>query len=108
MSARRLAWWAMAEAGAREISIDSVVAQVASQVHVANNGTTIILSLADNAYFSLDEVGGEIWVALAEPIRVRDICARIRARFEVDEERCAQDTLRLVRELIEAGLAVAR
>ncbi len=98
----------MSEAGRREITIDSMVAQVTSQVHVANKGTTIILSLADNAYFSLDEVGGEIWIALAEPIRVRDICARILARFEVDEERCVQDTLRLVRELIDAGLAVAR
>ena len=98
----------MADAGRGEISIDSVVSQTTSQVHVANNGTTIILALANNSYFSLDEVGGEIWAALAEPVRVRDICARILARYEVDEERCTQDTLRLLRELIEAGLAVAR
>ena len=90
------------------LTLTSVVSQTPTQVHVEVNGTTVILSMASNAYFSLTEVGSTIWTLLRQPVTVQELCTAVMARYEVDAARCERDTLDLVADLLAAGLVVRR
>jgi len=55
--------------------------------------------------YSLNETGGLVWDAMAEPIMVSEICARLASAFDVDEATCERDVVAVVSALCEAGLA---
>jgi hypothetical protein len=64
----------------------------------------MILNLNDGVYYGLDDVGARIWELLQERRAVVDIRDALLAEFDVDQERCEKDLLRLLGELIEARL----
>jgi len=57
--------------------------------------------------YSLNETGAVVWDLLAEPVKVADLCARLRQEFNVDEARCLADVTELLQSLREAGLVEA-
>jgi len=59
-------------------------------------GETILLQLESGNYFSLNEAGVTVWNALDAPRTLKELCDRVADEYEVDEERCKQDVLRLV------------
>jgi hypothetical protein len=44
-------------------------------------------------YFLLDDVAAAVWSRLAEPVRVADLVAELRQRYDVDPEQCEADLL---------------
>ena len=54
--------------------------------------------------FSMAGSGRLIWTEAAEPIRVRDLCARLRKRYRVEEQVCTTQTLAYVNALVAEGL----
>lgn len=83
----------------------SIVRQSALQVHVAQEGSTILLSLGSDRYYRLDAIGSAIWAQLRAPIAVTALTAHLRAHYDVDAATCELDTLALLQDLIAAGLA---
>ncbi len=59
----------------------------------------VLLSLRDGMYYGLDDVGGEIWKLLQEPVSVADICRAIVEAYDVDPARCRRDVEALIAEL---------
>ncbi len=51
----------------------------------------VILNLARNSYFALDDVGARIWSFLEAPISAAELCQELRREFDVDEVRCLAD-----------------
>lgn len=68
----------------------------------------VMLNLADGTYYGLNEVGSEIWKRLQTPASVAEICEAIEEVFEVDDEVCFRDVVRLLDELIARGLVERR
>ena len=64
----------------------------------------VILNLADGQYYGLDEVGAEVWKALASPATVDDVCRAITSAFDVEDACCREDVLSLLGELASRGL----
>jgi glycerol dehydrogenase-like iron-containing ADH family enzyme len=62
--------------------------------------------LTEGAYFELNDVGSRVWQLLQQPCSVRSIRDTLLEEYEVSNEQCEQDVLKLVNELIERGLAV--
>ena len=54
--------------------------------------------------FSLNESAGRIWQMIATPTSFDDLCTRLRAEYNVDEETCLLEVSALLRELNHAGL----
>ena len=56
-------------------------------------------------YFATGSVGADIWDLIEEPRSLRDICAELMERYEVDETTCLTEVEGFVADLIAAGLA---
>jgi hypothetical protein len=86
------------------IDQSSKVVAGSNQVSTAVEGETVILELEHGTYYGLDPVGSRIWVLIQEPSVVSDVCETIVSEYDVEPERCAADTVRLLQHLREAGL----
>jgi len=86
------------------IELATMVKQSTKQVSCNLNGEIAILNLTSALYFGLDEIGGCIWEAMAEPRKVSELCERVLERFNVEEEQCQADVVEFVGKLDEAGL----
>jgi hypothetical protein len=84
--------------------LDSVVVATSSQVSCELADEVMILNLNNGVYYGLDPVGARIWELLQEERPVAEIRDALLAEFEVTEERCERDLLRLLGELIDARL----
>lgn len=69
------------------------------------DGELVLLSLEDENYFGLDEVGGRCWAELASGARIGDIVERLGGEYDVEPGALTKDIMDLVQNLVDAGLA---
>lgn len=86
------------------ITTDSIIRVAREQVSTELGGEVAILSLSNGVYYGLDPVGAFIWRQIQEPRSVADLRAAIVDEYNVDEEECQADLLRLLSELQDHGL----
>ena len=70
-------------------------------------GETVLLDLASEQYFGLDEVGTRIWALLREGKGLDAIVTIMLEEYEVERERLESDVRELLGGLLEAGLILA-
>jgi len=68
------------------------------------DGEAVVLNLESERYFGLDDVGTRIWQQLLEHGRLERVCEEMQKEYDVDESTLLADVLRLVEELIDAGI----
>ena len=68
------------------------------------DGEAVLLDLASERYFGLDEVGTRVWRHLLAHRQLARVCDEMQKEFDVDASTLQEDVLRLVDELIEAGI----
>ena len=78
---------------------EKIIAQQAS-------GTLILLNLEDGHYYTLNEVGGRVWVLCDGSRRVLDVVATICQEYDATAETIAADILELLEELVNEQLVV--
>lgn len=86
------------------VNVDSIISAGPDQLSCDLQGEIAILQLREGVYYGLDGVGTRVWQLIQQPIRVRDLCDRLVAEFEVEREQCEVDVLRLLDDLSAAGL----
>jgi hypothetical protein len=84
----------------RRVSIpDTVLFQEVS-------GESVLLDLASEQYFGLDEVGTRVWQLLGESRRLDEVYERLLREYEVEPDALTCDLWELLEALAEAGLIV--
>ena len=73
-------------------------------LHQALGGETVLLNLANENYFGLDEVGTRIWEMLAVTSSLPDVVTRLLAEYDIAPAQLRDDVERLVNQLTEAAL----
>ena len=68
------------------------------------SGETVLLDLASEQYFGLDEVGTRVWQLLNEGQSLDAMLEVLLGEYEVERERLEADVRALLESLIEAGL----
>jgi len=69
----------------------------------------VLLNLDSGLYFGLDPIGTRIWILLSERQPLPQIVSALMAEYEVDDEQCKADLLKLLADLEEQELvAVTR
>ena len=68
------------------------------------HGETVLLDLAGETYFGLNEVGTRIWQLLKQDHGFEDMVAVLEQEFDVSRERLQADVSRLMEDLISAGV----
>ncbi len=68
------------------------------------SGETVILDLASESYFGLDEVGTRVWQLLRDHTSLRLVFDVMREEFAVEDSVLEGDLAALVESLVDAGL----
>ena len=66
----------------------------------------VLLNLDSGLYFGLDPIGTRIWNLLAERQSLPQIVSAIMAEYDVDDEQCQADLLKLLGDLEAQGLVL--
>lgn len=67
-------------------------------------GETVILNLATNEYYSLDEIATFIWEKLADSPTKDEVVEHVMNEYEVSKDQCEQDVILLFNELVSIEL----
>ena len=71
----------------------------------ALDGEAVLLDIASEEYFSLNEVGMRMWQLLSENSNTEEAIQQLLLEYEVDETTLHQDMAQWIDELVELGLA---
>lgn len=93
---------------ASTVALDSVVVASKDQMASSIGGETVILGLSAGRYFGLDDVGSRVWQLVQQPVSLRAICDTIVREYDVDLSTCEGDVVRIVGEMLSAGLVEVR
>lgn len=86
------------------ITIASIVTTSKDQVHTKVEDESVILGLSNSVYYGLDPVGTVVWREMQEPKRVADLVDSVMQEYDVDRERCEEDVIKLLNELLAEDL----
>lgn len=67
-------------------------------------GETVILNLAKNEYYSLNEISTFIWEKLESRPTTDEVVEQVMNEYEVSKEQCTQDVTLLFDELVSIDL----
>jgi hypothetical protein len=87
-----------------ELSSDSVIVATPHHVGADLGEEVIVLHLNNGLYFGLDKVGARIWKILEKPVRVGEIERVLLEEYDVESQRCHDEVLRLVSDLVDREL----
>jgi len=90
------------------IDLDTVVGRAQGFSTAAVHDEIMMLSIEQDAYYSLDPIAAEIWSMLGEPARVRDLADRLQKRYAVGAEQCEADVLAFLAELHKNGMILVK
>jgi hypothetical protein len=82
-----------------QIPLNAYIVASSDQVSTITGGEVVILGLSNGVYYGLNEVGRAVWEALKSPIKVSDICEKIKAEFDTNEQECESDLRTLLDDL---------
>jgi hypothetical protein len=90
------------------LALESVVVVAPDVLSSRLGSEQVMLNLRDGTYYGLDDVGSEIWALLQQPITIGEICETVVESYDVEVERCRDDVVRLMEDLIRRGLVELR
>ena len=90
------------------LSSHTVLVATKDQVSCDLGEEAAILSTKDSVYYGLNPVGARVWRLLQEPKRIDEIRETIVSEYEVTAERAQIDLIRLLEEMLGAGLVELR
>lgn len=67
---------------------------------------SVLLNLADESYYGLDQVGTEMWRAVSATASLGEAITRIQETFDADERAIEADFMELMHELWKKGIVV--
>jgi hypothetical protein len=95
----------------RRHTIESMKPELTSNVTISSDvlfqevgGEAVLLDLASETYFGLDDVGTRIWQLLHEHGLLSAVHERMLAEYDVEPARLEEDLLHHIERLAEAGL----
>lgn len=63
-----------------------------------------ILGMKNSAYYGLNPVGARVWWMLQRPRSIGEICEAIVSEYDVSADRCEEDLVKLLQQLLQEGL----
>ena len=86
-----------------KLSADSVVVATPHYVDADVGEEVILLHLANGEYYGLDTVGARIWKLLRNPTTLGEIERVLLDEYDVQPERCQDEVMHLVTDLVDQG-----
>jgi hypothetical protein len=90
------------------LSVGSTVTRGTNFVEAESDGEVVALNIDTGACYGLNKIGSRIWMLIAEPKRVGDVCTTLTSQYDVDPATCERQVVDLLNELLAEGLIELR
>jgi hypothetical protein len=87
-----------------EITLATTVVQSPNLVATQLGQEIVILGLDSELYYSLSEVGAQIWKLIESPMSVQSVLDALLKQYAVDPALCQADLLAILQDLTAEGL----
>ncbi len=87
---------------------DSIIEKSPNSIESSIDGEVVLLNLDNNEYYSMDEVGSDIWKILDKAHTLDEIISRLQEIYDVDRETCMKDSLKFLKQLEEKKIIIVR
>jgi hypothetical protein len=87
--------------GKSAIFADSIVSSATDIVAAEIDGETVMMSIENGKYYSLDDIASVIWEMIQSPIRIASLIEGLMEKFAVNRENCERDVLKFIDQLNE-------
>ncbi len=94
----------MTERPILNVSLADTVVRYADLLFSAVDAEMVIFQVKQDAYFSLDEIGADIWHRLEQPIGVGALCEALGRDYEAEPATIHRDVLALLNQMAVAEL----
>jgi hypothetical protein len=81
------------------VGLNSRVVRSDEPVTAEVGDSLVMLSIANDQYYGLDDVATAIWQRMAAPITVADLCAALQEVFDVSPKCCEAEVLDFLQQL---------
>jgi hypothetical protein len=71
------------------------------------DGEKVMMSIRFGEYYGLGKTGSFIWDQLENPVKIKDLIDAITKKYEVDKEKCEEDIIPFLNDLLDKELIIA-
>ena len=89
-----------------ELTLDTVVGRGSEHVETRVGTQTMMMSVDQGKYYSVDASANRVWELLDQPRAVRALVDQLLHEYDVDRDTCQAQVLSFVRDLLDNGLVV--
>nr|WP_319564642.1 lasso peptide biosynthesis PqqD family chaperone [uncultured Rhodoferax sp.] len=86
------------------ITPDSIICQSEGKISTKIDDQTVLLSIDQGNYYGMNKVLTSIWQWVEQPTRVSDIFRKLAETYEVSDETCQKDVLKVLMNLQKENL----
>lgn len=86
------------------ISLNQTVSKVKGNIVSDMSGEKVMLSVKNGKYYSLGDIGGEIWDLIEGGISVNQLITSIMSTYEVDRAKCEKQVVSFLEHLLDESL----
>jgi hypothetical protein len=88
----------------RRIEIEDTVTWSGKALASQIREEVVLMNLERGYYYSLDDIGSEIWRSLEQPVSVASLCQSLAAKYHAELSTVTTDVLVLLNKLLEHDL----
>jgi hypothetical protein len=90
----------------RSVTLGDTITWSGKQLITEISGEVVLMNIELGRYYSLDDIGSEIWRSLEKAVAVGTLCQALADRYKADSATVATDVLALLNKLLEQQLIV--
>ncbi len=87
-----------------ELKDNDILSRNAAMMFSEMDGEVVMMSVENSEYYGLNQIGSHIWKCLESPLALNDLFAKLTDEFDIDIEKCKEDTMPFLRTLMEKNL----
>ena len=88
----------------KELKLSSTVIKTDNFVSSELDDGMVMMSIENNSYYGLDEIGKIVLELSSEPVKVSLIIENLLKEYDIDQNQCKKDTIELLIDLQKEGI----
>jgi len=88
----------------KSVNLDDTIEWSSKHLASEIDNEVVLMNIDRGHYYSLDDIGSQIWRAIEHPIAIRELCRALAAEYSADLATVTADVLDLLRKMLEQDL----
>ena len=90
----------------REVTLQTRIAKRGEIVSGQVDGDTVMMSIENGRYYTLNPTAGRIWALLERPQTVSELCAALTDEFRIEPAACHKEVMDFISQLADRDIII--